>query len=401
MRRLPPLLACLVPGLLASCSPPEVRTGLDTLVRDGFQKLHGRHVALVTNQTGVDRRLLSIVDLVGAADGVELVCVLGPEHGFRGGSQAGDKVGSTCDPETGVPLYSLYGETRRPTPEMLLGVDLIIFDIQDIGVRTYTYLSTLLEVLTAAKEQAIEVWVLDRPVPIGGDVAAGPILEAGRESFVGAHTVPLRHGLTAGEFALLCDAERGIGAHPKVVRMEGYRRGESWEEAGLPWVAPSPNIPTVDSALAYAGTVLVEGTNLSEGRGTTRPFQLIGAPWIDAGRLVAELRRAALPGVLFREAWFTPTFSKHRGETCQGVEIHISSRREYRPVRTALELLGAVQRLWPEIFEMRAETFDRLAGTSRIREALAAGTPPAVLESEWQQGLAAWEKRRSAYLLYD
>ncbi|HLU49533.1 MAG TPA: DUF1343 domain-containing protein, partial [Planctomycetota bacterium] len=346
------------------------------------------------------RSLASIVDLIARIEGVELVAIFGPEHGFRGAEQAGDKVGDARDPRTGVPVHSLYGATRRPTPEMLEGIDVILFDIQDVGVRAYTYLSTLVEVLHAAKENGVEVWVLDRPVPTGADRIEGPILEAGRESFVGAHMIPLRHGLTAGEFALLVDREREIGASPRIVRMENYRRDMTWEETGIPWVAPSPNIPTVDIALIYAGMVLIEGTNLSEGRGTTRPFQLVGAPWIDGARLAEELRALELPGVLFREAWFTPTFSKHDGKACQGVEIHVTDRRAYRSVRTALEVIAAVRRFWPEDFRFRESGFDRLAGTAKLREALLAGTPPAEIESEWEASLEAWRKKHEGLLLY-
>jgi uncharacterized protein YbbC (DUF1343 family) len=376
------------------------RTGLEVLEAEGFQSLRGKRVAVLTNPSGVTRDLRSTVDLVAAAEGVELAAIFAPEHGFSGVHAAGEKVGDARDPQGGVPVHSLYGATRRPSPEMLTGVDVVLFDVQDIGVRTYTYLSTLLEVLTAAASAGVEVWVLDRPVPIGADRVEGPVLEAGAESFVGAHTVALRHGLTAGEFALLVNDERRIGARLKVVAMQGYRREARFEDLGLPWVPPSPNIPTPATALVYAGTVLVEGTNLSEGRGTAQPFQLVGAPWLDGRRLAAELNRLRLPGVRFRAASFRPAASKYAGEDCSGIAFHVTDADAFEPVEAAVALLSTVRRLHPDELQFRAESFDRLAGGPRLRETIEGGKAAREIAAEWQEGLRAYVERRRGYLLY-
>ncbi len=380
----------------------SVRIGLEVLASTKFAALRGRRDGVITNPTGVDRQLRSLVDLVAEAPDVDLVAIYGPEHGARGAAQAGEKVGDAKDPKTGVPVFSLYGKTRRPTPEMLRGVEVLLFDIQDIGVRSYTYLSTLIEVLEAAAEQKVEVWVLDRPVPIGADVFAGPVLEVGRESFVGAHTIPLRHGLTAGEFARLVTSERKIAVELRVVAMENYRRSDTFESTSRIWVAPSPNIPDRETALVYAGTVLVEGVaTLSEGRGTTRPFRLVGAPWLDSEKVAAMLMSEKLPGVLFRSALFRPTMSKHEGNSCRAVEIHVTNRKAYRPILTALALLEKIRSLHPKELEFRETFFDKLAGTSDLREALERGVPFREIAASWRPELEAYRARRRAVLLYD
>ena len=381
--------------------PLRVRTGLEVLSGTGFAALRSRRVGVVTNPTGVDRDLGSLVDLVAAAPGVELVAVFGPEHGARGAAQAGVEVGDARDQATGVAVYSLYGRTRKPTSAMLEGVDVLLFDIQDIGVRTYTYLSTLVRVLEAAAENAVEVWVLDRPVPIGADVFEGPVLDPALESFVGIHPLPLRHGLTAGEFAFMVNEERKIGARLKVVKMRNYRRSFGHASTGAPWVAPSPNIPDVETALVYAGMVLIEGVaTLSEGRGTTRPFRLVGAPWLDGRALAARMNRS-VEGARFREAWFTPTMSKHAGERCSGVEIHVTDPAGYRPITVALALLHHVRDLHPGEFRFRDGAFDRLAGTTEVRRALEAGMPFTTIVDGFRAGLVEYESRRRRYLLYD
>ncbi len=377
------------------------RTGLEVVVADGFRELKGKKVGLVTNPTGVDRRLVSLIDLLAEARGVELKAIFGPEHGARGAAAAGAKVADAKDPSTGTPVYSLFGRNRSPSQEVLRKLDVMIFDIQDIGVRTYTYLATLIKVMEAAAKNKVEVWVLDRPVPIGGETIEGPLLSKSFESFVGPHTLPLRHGLTAGEFARLVNKERKIGARLKVVRMQGYTRRSWYGDSGLPWVAPSPNIPTPETALVYAGMVLVEGVEtLSEGRGTTRPFKLIGAPWLDGRRLAKKLNSLRLPGVLFRAAWFKPSFSKFSGEECSGVELHVTDARACRPVTVAVHLLSAIRRQHPAEFKFRERAFDRLAGTDTLRKALEAGKSPTVIIEGWKKGLAAFLKRREPYLLY-
>jgi len=377
------------------------RTGLEVAAAGGFRELKGKKVGLVTNPTGVDSRLVSLIDLLAEAEGVELKAIFGPEHGARGAAAAGAKVADAKDSSTGTPVYSLFGRNRSPADEVLKKLDVMIFDIQDIGVRTYTYLATLIKVMEAAAKNKVEVWVLDRPVPIGGETIEGPLLSKSFESFVGPHTLPLRHGLTAGEFARMVNKERKIGAVLKVVRMQGYTRRGWYSDSGLPWVAPSPNIPTPDTALVYAGMVLVEGVEtLSEGRGTTRPFKLVGAPWLDGRRLAKKLNSLRLPGVLFRAAWFKPSFSKFSGEECSGVELHVSDARAYRSVTVAVHLLSAIRKQHPGEFKFRERAFDRLAGTDTLRKALEAGKSPTVIVAGWKKGLAAFLKRRKPYLLY-
>ncbi|MEM7231481.1 MAG: DUF1343 domain-containing protein [Planctomycetota bacterium] len=385
---------------LFSCSSRAVRTGLGVLQDDDFERLHGRKVAVLTNHTGCDSNFESLVDLLAAEPKVDLVAIFGPEHGFRGGAQAGEHVGDAKDLRTGVPVFSLYGKTRKPTPEMLEGVDVVVFDIQDIGVRTYTYLSSLILVLEACADRGVDVVVLDRPVPGGATRVGGPVLNSDFESFVGAHTVALRHGMTAGEFARMVNRERGIDANLEVVGMKGYSRTSTFAGADLPWVAPSPNIPTEEIAVIYAGMVLIEGTNLSEGRGTTRPFQLVGAPWIDGAKLAGELRSIGFPGVGFREATFTPTFSKFKGEACRGVEIHVTDASALEPVVVAVGVLTTIRRLYPEQLTFRESAFDKLSGGGELRRAIEDGESVDSIVSSWRVGLANFLARRKTFLLY-
>jgi len=394
------LVAGLLATLLTGCVP-EVKTGLDVLAADQYSVLEGKRVGVVTNATGVDRRLVALPELLARAPKVTLAAIFGPEHGIRGEVSAGHGVDHSLDELTGVPVYSLYGKVRRPTREMLGGLEALLFDIQDIGVRAYTYISTLKEVLAAAGETGTEVWVLDRPVPINGSVVEGPMLEDGFQSFVGSHRIPLRHGLTVGEFARMVNEELELGASLHVVPMQGYQRGSFQEASGLQWVKPSPNIPTVDTALVYAGMVLIEGTNLSEGRGTPRPFHWTGAPWIDATRLAAELNALDLPGGIFVPVRFTPSVSKYQGETCFGVDVRITDRKAYRSVTVAVALIQTVKRLYPGEFEFRAATFDRLACTRELRESIEGDTPFEEIVSSWDHDLEIYLQRRRKFLLYE
>jgi uncharacterized protein YbbC (DUF1343 family) len=376
-----------------------VSTGLEFLLSRDFADLRGRRVGLVTNGSGVDHRLRATADLLAGAGGVELKAIFAPEHGFRGALEAGERVADQRDPATGVPVHSLYGEVKRPTPESLAGIDLLIYDIQDVGARNYTYLSTLRGCLEASAEKGIEVWVLDRPDPQGGAVIDGPVLEEKYESFVGPHPIPLRHAMTPGEFARMVNDERKIGAQLRVVPLGGWRRGMTFADTGLPWVAPSPNIPTAETCFLFAGFVLIEGTNLSEGRGTTRPFKLIGAPWLEARRVAGDLNRLDLPGVIFRATEFTPTDSKYQGQPCQAVEVHVMDPSVFSAPLAAVALLTVVHRLWPEKLEFK-DSFDRLAGSADLRRGIQRGDPPAEIAAGWAVGLRDFERRRLKYLIY-
>ncbi len=382
-----------------------VRTGLDVLIERGHPLVDGRRIGLVTNHTAVDRNLRSAIDLLHRDPRFEIVHLYGPEHGVRGEAQAGDHVGSFTDEGTGLPVDSLYGDTRKPTPKMLDGVDVLVFDIQDAGVRFYTYISTLILAFEAAIEAGTPYVVLDRPNPITGSRIEGPVLDAAYTSFVGIHPIPTRHGLTMGELARLVATDRGW-PEPHVVRVEGWRRDMWWDETGLPFVQPSPNLPTLDSLTLYPGTCIVEGTTLSEGRGTTRPFEYIGAPWIDPAALVADLEQRALPGVAFRPAFFAPTFSKHAGKTCWGVQVHILDRDAMQPVEVGIHLLHAIRAQDPARFSWRAGTalgmsVDRLYGSDRLRTMLDAGRSAEEIIATWTFPLAAFRDKAAAARLYE
>ena len=381
----------------------EVQPGITVLLERQLDLVRGKRVGLVTNPTGVDAQLRSTVDLLAKHPDVELVALFGPEHGVRGDAQAGDHVASTRDKVTGLPVHSLYGEHREPTPEMLQGIEVLLFDIQDAGTRFYTYPYTLANVMRAAKRAKIPVVVLDRPNPIGGTNVEGPVLEPAYASFVGLFPIPIRHGMTIGELATLFNTEFAIGAELHVVKMEGWQRGHAEPGRVLPWVMPSPNMPTPDTALVYPGTGLVEGTNLSEGRGTTRPFEIVGAPFIDAEALAARMNALDLPGVRFRPTWFTPTFSKHAGALCGGVQLHVTDREAFRPVSTGLALLTVVRALHPDDFEFLPGDppfFDKLIGNGWVREAILAGESVQQIEARWQPELERFEQVRHRYLLY-
>jgi len=310
---------------------------------------------------------------------------------------------------TGVPAYSLYGNTKKPTPEMLAGLDAVVFDLQDGGVRFYTYLSTLVYILQAGAEQHIPVIVLDRPNPISGCTPEGGMLDAAYTSFVGMAPIPIRHAMTFGELALYCNTMMNIGCDVTVVQMEGWRRGLWFDQTGLPFVSPSPNLPTLSSLTVYPGTCLFEGTTLSEGRGTTRPFEYIGAPWLDAEWLARSLNSLNLAGVRFRPVYFVPIFSKYQGKLCAGVQLHVLERDSFRAVEAALQMLALIKSKYPQEFAWRApwsdgghhRPIDLLTGGSQVREHLDAGRPVSELIGSFEAGLSAFKQRRAPYLLYD
>ncbi|WP_077624634.1 exo-beta-N-acetylmuramidase NamZ family protein [Sediminibacillus massiliensis] len=387
-------------------NPHKFQLGVEVLLKEQKDLIEGKKVGLITNPTGVDQELNSIVDLLHNDPNVDLTSLYGPEHGVRGSAQAGEYVEFYTDEQTGLPVYSLYGQTRKPTPEMLENIDVLLFDIQDVGTRFYTYIYTMAYAMEAAAENDIPFIVLDRPNPISGDSVEGPVLEPAYQSFVGNYPIPLRHGMTVGELAKLFNNEFDIGADLTVVEMNGWDRDMYYDETPLEFVLPSPNMPTLDTALVYPGAALIEGTNISEGRGTTKPFQLIGAPFINSTELAAALNSIDLPGVTFRAASFTPSFSKHAGSLSNGVELHVTDKDSFKPVETGLYLVKTIHDMYPEDFEFRAENsagisfFDNLIGNGWIREAIEDGQSVEEMIARWQDGLEEFKQTRKSYLLY-
>jgi uncharacterized protein YbbC (DUF1343 family) len=383
---------------------PRVKPGVDVLLRNPTSYIGSSKVGLITNPTGVTSSLASTLDAFYMHPDIRVTTVFGPEHGVRGDVQDALPVGFHVDDATGLPVYSLYGDIMKPTEEMLEEVDTLVFDIKDVGSRFYTYVSTLTYALEAASEHGVVFIVLDRPNPVNGISVEGNILESGFASFIGLHALPIRHGMTIGELALLIN-ER-IGAELKVVEMVDWSRSMWYDETGLPWVQPSPNIPTLETAIVYPGTCFFEGANISEGRGTTRPFEYIGAPWIDGRRWAEALNDLRLSGVIFRACYFVPSFSKYVGECCGGVQVHITDRDACRPVETALHMLSVALNLWPDNFEWLPPSydehchFDLLAGTNKIRKDLSQGVAVGEIVEGWREDLQAFDIVREKHLLY-
>ena len=374
-----------------------VWTGLDVLREAGFEPLVGARVGLVTNQTGRARDGATTIDLLAAAPGVELVALFSPEHGIRGVMDG--PVSSSRDTRTGLPIHSLYGDTRRPTAEMLQGLDTLVVDLQDVGARFYTYATTMAYLLEAAAARGLRVMVLDRPNPIGGVDVEGPILDESSTGFTGYFPSPVRHGLTLGELARLFNTERGIGAELEVVAMRGWQRETWFDQTGLRWVDPSPNMRNLHQALLYPGIGAIEGSNLSVGRGTDTPFEQIGAPWIDGPELARELNTRRLPGVRVYPLRFSPSSSRFAGELCEGVFFIVTDRDAVRPVRLGLEVAAALYRLYGDQFDLDAVA--RLLGSRDTLARIRAGDPPWEIAAGWAEGEAAWRRLRVPYLLYD
>lgn len=398
------LLLVLAPfgcaALFTSHPAAAVRPGVERLAAAPPAVLAGRRVGLITNHTGITRDGTSTIDVLAGLPGLRLVALFSPEHGIRGVAGPGEKVASGVDERTGLPIHSLYGETRKPTPQMLVGVEALVFDIQDIGARPYTYIYTLALAMEAAAEQGIPFVVLDRPNPLGGDAVEGNLLDPAFASFVGMYPIPARHGMTAGELARLFNERFGIGANLTVVPVQGWRRDAWFDETGLPWVNPSPNIRRLEAAIHYPGTVFLEGTNLSEGRGTDLPFEQTGAPWLRAEEVAAEMDALNLPGVRFDAVRLSvsPQARKFPGQTLPGVRLTLTDRETYQPVRSVLLLIDTIRRLHPANFEWSG-TMDRLAGTDRLRRAVETGALPALL-AEWEAEAARFRASRAPYLLY-
>jgi len=393
------LLAWILPLLPGAA----VRTGLEVLARDGFRPLQGRRVGLVTNHSGIDASRTSSIDILAGGKGFTLTALFSPEHGLRGTEDA--NVSSGKDVKTGLPVHSLYGKTRKPTSEMLQDVDVLVFDIQDIGARYYTYCSTLALVMEAAKENDKALLVLDRPNAIGGLEVEGPILEEGlRGNFIGYFPLPTRHGLTLGELARLYNTEYKVGCRLDVVRMEGWTRSQYFDDTGLPWVNPSPNMRSLSAAIVYPGLGALEGTNLSVGRGTDKPFLLYGAPWIDGAALCRELESRKLPGIRWKAASFTPAKQPglpaypHTDKTCGGFEVEVLDRAAIRPVAATLHVLDALYRLYPG--DLRFGRACGMIGLRSIEDDLKAGKSPAEIERSWQADLEAFKAARKKVLLY-
>ena len=394
--------------MLCESSAATVRLGSDVLVSSG--RLRGLRVGVVCNHASVDRGFHHIIDRLAAAEGVTLGAIFGPQHGFR--SDVQDNMIETPhrdDASRRVPVYSLYSETREPTAEMLEGLDVLIIDLQDIGARIYTYIYTMANCLRACGRHGVPVIVCDRPNPINGIDVEGETLVRGYESFVGLFPIPMRHGLTIGELAKLFNETFALGAAVEVARMEGWQRETYGDAAGLPWVLPSPNMPTLDTAVVYPGTVLFEGTMLSEGRGTTRPFELLGAPWIDAERFAGDMNALQLPGVYFRPAVFEPTFQKHAKTACGGCQIHVTDRSAFRPVLTGAALIQMFRRANPEKFAWRQPPYeyehtklpiDILAGSDKLRQQIESNVAPQEIADGWHDDEAAFRTLRQSFLLY-
>ena len=385
-----------------------VTLGSERLLASGA--LAGRRVGVVANPASVDHAFRHVADRIAAQPGVTLAALFGPQHGFHADAQ--DNMVETAHarhPRLGVPIHSLYGDSREPAPEMLDGLDLLVIDLQDVGTRVYTYVYTMANCLRAARRRGLPVVVCDRPNPIGGEQVEGPVLDPAYASFVGQFAIPLRHGLTIGELARLFNDHFGIGADLEVVPLGGWSRSMRHDDADAPWVMPSPNLPTLDSAAVYPGTVLLEGTLLSEGRGTTRPFELAGAPGIDPEALAGALNGLGLPGVRFRPATFEPTFQKHAGRPCGGCQIHVTDRRAFRPVVTGVAVLAACRQALGDRFRWRDPPYeyerdkmpiDILAGSPALRRDVEAGRTAADVAAGWQDDLDAFEALRRDFLLY-
>ena len=380
----------------------ETRPGIEVLLADSIHLVEGLRAGLVTNHTGIDRRGVSTIDLLHRDARLELVALYSPEHGIRGEAEAGELVDGGKDPRTGLPIHSLYGATRKPTPEMLEGVEVLLFDIQDIGARYYTYVYTMALAMEAAGEAGIPFVVLDRPNPIGGVEVQGNVLDPAFASFVGMYPIPMRHGMTPGELARLFQGEFGVEAELGVAPLAGWSRGDWFPDTGLPWVAPSPNMPSVESARHYPGTCLFEGTNLSVGRGTPIAFQQIGAPWLDGEVLAANLTAYRLPGVRFEPVRFMPEDpgdGKHGGVEVEGVRL-VASEAGYDPIEAAVAALIEAAALSGDRWEWRKAAFDRLAGTDRLRLAVEAGASLDEVRAAWRPDLDEFLQVRERYLLY-
>ncbi len=405
-------ISALVTILLYSCSPnPPVRSGSDVLITDRLDLVRGKRVGIVTNHTALLSDGRHLVDALHEMPEVELAVLFGPEHGIRGDAPAGDVISDSVDAKTGVQVYSLYGAIRKPTPEMLKDVDILLFDIQDVGARFYTYISTMSYAMEAAAENGIPYVVLDRPNPIRGTLVGGFVRTDSLRSFVGLHPIPIAHGMTVGELATMFNEEgwleAGIKADLLVVQCDGWTRDMWFDQTGLPWSPPSPNMPTLATATVYPGTCLFEGVNISEGRGTPTPFETIGSPYIDGSQWAETLNAEGLPGVRFEAITFTPVSipnvvsrPKYKDEACQGVRVIVTDRDVLQPVRTGVAMLVTAKRLFGNELVWREGSIDRLSGTPGLRLAIDAGKTSAEIAGMWREEVHAFSGIREKYLMY-
>ncbi|MDZ7291925.1 MAG: DUF1343 domain-containing protein [candidate division KSB1 bacterium] len=395
---------------------PVVMTGLDAVVANGFSDFHGKRVGIITNHTGIDRQRRHIADLFHEAGSVDLVALFGPEHGIRGDVEGGAKIATRVDPKTGVTVYSLYGETRKPTPEMLKNIDVLIFDIQDVGARFYTYISTMALAMEAAAEAGITFYVLDRPNPIGG-IVEGPVLDPAHRSFVGIYPIALRHGMTIGELAQMFNGEGWLKSGPPnkqesieadlhVIPMQGWRHDMLFDDTGLPWISPSPNMTSPATALLYPGIGLLEATNFSEGRGTTSPFEKVGAPWIDSRQVIDKLQNR-VPGIYLRPIDFIPVDlpgkvmnPKFEGIGCQGIQLDVTEPHTFQSVAFGIHLLCALQELYPKLFVINENGMARMSGQRWVRKMILAGEKPEAILQRLEKEVEAFRKVRQKYLMY-
>ncbi|MEO0069946.1 MAG: DUF1343 domain-containing protein [candidate division WOR-3 bacterium] len=376
---------------------PKIKTGLEVLVESELSIIQNRKVGILANHTAVDSQGRHIVQLLSESS-IKISALFAPEHGFYGTKD--ELFGNYFDQKLRLPIFSLYGETKKPTKEMLKDIEVLLFDIQDVGARFYTYIWTMSYAQEASGESGIQFIVLDRPNPINGLAVEGNLLEEKFSSFVGRFPIPIRHGLTVGELSLIFQGEFGIGKDVKVIKMKNWQRQMWHNDTGLPWIAPSPAMVSLDTATVYPGTCLFEGTNISEGRGTDKPFELIGAPWIDAHKFAPALNAKDLPGVNFEPTQFIPKCSKYANETCCGVKISVTNRNAFKPVETSLYILEIIHRLYPNQFQWRLPAFDLLMGTDKVRQKFSEGNSAEEIIGSWQEDLQKFRQVQNKYLLY-
>jgi uncharacterized protein YbbC (DUF1343 family) len=374
----------------------RVQTGLDVLESQKFASLRGKHVGLITNHTGLDSQGRSAMDLLSHVPGVQLIALFSPEHGLAGRND--EKVPSVKDPTTGLPVYSLYGETRRPTDEMLKGIDALVFDVQDAGVRFYTYTATMAYCMEEAAKHNIAFFVLDRPNPIGGEIVEGPVLDPDKTSFVAYFPLPVRYGLTIGELAQLFNLENHVGAELHVITMKNWHRNYFFESTGIKWIPPSPNLRTAKGSILYPGIEILQSAGVSVGRGTQTPFEQFGAPWLDSDEVAAALNERHLPGLHFASHPFIPIGGPHSGQRCGGVGMRITDRAAVRSMRLGLEIAAILQKLYPKQFD--TTKLLELTGNAETIEQLQSGVAPEKIVASWSASLANFDQIRRKYFLY-